>query len=143
VQVTVDNETGRVQPLRYVAIQDVGFPLNPLMVEGQIHGGAVQGIGWGLHEALRYDENGELLTASLMDYTLPRAADVPSIETVLVTNPAPNGPFGARGVGEPPITAGAAALANAIRDATGARIYELPMRDEVVWRAMQKGVNKQ
>jgi CO/xanthine dehydrogenase Mo-binding subunit len=113
------------------------------MVEGQIHGGAVQGIGWGLHEALRYDENGELLTASLMDYTLPRAADVPSIETVLVTNPAPNGPFGARGVGEPPITAGAAALANAIRDATGARIYELPMRDEVVWRAMQKGVNKQ
>lgn len=143
VQVTVDHETGRVQPLRYVAIQDVGFPLNPLMVEGQIHGGAVQGIGWGLHEALRYDENGELLTASLMDYTLPRAADVPSIETVLVTNPAPNGPFGARGVGEPPITAGAAALANAIRDATGARIYELPMRDEVVWRAMQKGVNKQ
>ncbi|WP_322822492.1 xanthine dehydrogenase family protein molybdopterin-binding subunit, partial [Chloroflexus sp.] len=134
VQVTVDHETGRVQPLRYVAIQDVGFPLNPLMVEGQIHGGAVQGIGWGLHEALRYDENGELLTASLMDYTLPRAADVPSIETVLVTNPAPNGPFGARGVGEPPITAGAAALANAIRDATGARIYELPMRDEVVWR---------
>lgn len=143
VQVTVDHETGRVQPLRYVAIQDVGFPLNPLMVEGQIHGGAVQGIGWGLHEALRYDENGELLTASLMDYTLPRAADVPSIETVLVTNPAPNGPFGARGVGEPPITAGAAALANAIRDATGARIYELPMRDEVVWRAMQTGVNKQ
>lgn len=137
VQVTVDHETGRVQPLRYVAIQDVGFPLNPLMVEGQIHGGAVQGIGWGLHEALRYDENGELLTASLMDYTLPRAADVPSIETVLVTNPAPNGPFGARGVGEPPITAGAAALANAIRDATSARIYELPMRDEVVWRAMQ------
>ncbi|WP_322817165.1 xanthine dehydrogenase family protein molybdopterin-binding subunit [Chloroflexus sp.] len=136
VQVTVDHETGRVQPLRYVAIQDVGFPLNPLMVEGQIHGGAVQGIGWGLHEALRYDENGELLTASLMDYTLPRAADVPSIETVLVTNPAPNGPFGARGVGEPPITAGAAALANAIRDATGARIYELPMRDEVVWRAI-------
>lgn len=136
VQVTVDHETGRVQPLRYVAIQDVGFPLNPLMVEGQIHGGAVQGIGWGLYEALRYDENGELLTASLMDYTLPRAADVPSIETVLVTNPAPNGPFGARGVGEPPITAGAAALANAIRDATGARIYELPMRDEVVWRAI-------
>lgn len=138
VQVAVDQETGRVQPLRYVAIQDVGFPLNPLMVEGQIHGGAVQGIGWALHEALRYDERGELLTASLMDYTLPRAADVPSIEAVLVTNPAPNGPFGARGVGEPPITAGAAAIANAIRDATGARIYELPMRDEIVFQAIRQ-----
>ncbi|ACL26373.1 xanthine dehydrogenase family protein molybdopterin-binding subunit [Chloroflexus aggregans] len=136
VQVEVDRETGRVKPLRYVAIQDVGFPLNPLMVEGQIHGGAAQGVGWGLYEALRYDERGELLTASFMDYTLPRAADLPTFEAVLVQNPAPNGPFGARGVGEPPITAGAAALANAIRDATGARIYELPMRDEVVWRAI-------
>ncbi|WP_322510486.1 xanthine dehydrogenase family protein molybdopterin-binding subunit [Chloroflexus sp.] len=136
VQVAVDPETGRVKPLRYVAIQDVGFALNPLMVEGQIHGGAAQGVGWGLYEALRYDERGELLTASLMDYTLPRAADLPSFEAVLVHNPAPNGPFGARGVGEPPITAGAAAIANAIRDATGVRIYELPMRDEVVWRAI-------
>ncbi|WP_322487179.1 xanthine dehydrogenase family protein molybdopterin-binding subunit [Chloroflexus sp.] len=136
VQVEVDRETGRVKPLRYVAIQDVGFPLNPLMVEGQIHGGAAQGVGWGLYEALRYDERGELLTASFMDYTLPRATDLPTFEVVLVQNPAPNGPFGARGVGEPPITAGAAALANAIRDATGARLYELPMREEVVWRAI-------
>ncbi len=137
VKVTVDRETGRVRPERYVAIQDVGFALNPLMVEGQIHGGVAQGIGWGLYEALRYDERGELLTATFMDYTLPRAADLPPIEAVLVANPAPHGPFGARGVGEPPITAGAAALANAIRDATGARITELPMRDEVVWRACQ------
>ncbi len=141
VQVAVDRETGRVRPLRYVAIQDVGFALNPLMVEGQIHGGAAQGVGWGLYEALRYDERGELLTASLMDYTLPRAADVPPFEVVMVENPAPHGPFGARGVGEPPITAGAAAIANAIRAATGVRIYELPMRDEVVWRALQS--NKQ
>lgn len=138
VKVRVDEETGRVVPLRYVAVQDVGRALNPLLVEGQIHGGAAQGVGWGLYEALRYDEHGELLTASLMDYTLPRSDMLPSFEVVLVENPAPHGPFGARGVGEPPIVAGGAALANAVYAATGVRVTELPLRDEVVWRAMQK-----
>jgi len=137
VKVRVDEETGKVTPLRYVAVQDVGFALNPLLVEGQIHGGVAQGVGWGLYEALRYDENGELLTASLMDYTLPRADQLPRIEPVLVQHPSPHGPFGARGIGEPPITAGAAALANAVRDATGARITDLPLREETVWRALQ------
>ena len=136
-KVHVDSETGRVKPLRYVAIQDVGFALNPMLVEGQIHGGAVQGIGWGLYEALRYDENGELLTASLMDYTLPRSDTLPSIETILIENPSRHGPFGVRGVGEPPITAGAAALANAVRAATHVRVTELPLRDETVWQALQ------
>jgi CO/xanthine dehydrogenase Mo-binding subunit len=135
-EVRVDPETGRVTPLRYVAIQDVGFALNPTLVEGQIHGGSAQGIGWGLYEALRYDENGELLTASLMDYTLPRITNLPTIESVLVQNPSPHGPFGARGVGEPPITAGAAALANAVHAAVGARVTELPVNDETVWKAM-------
>lgn len=134
--VRVDPETGHVTPLRYVAIQDVGFALNPLLVEGQIHGGSVQGLGWALHEAMRYDEHGELLTASFMDYDLPHSSDVPPIETVLVENPAPHGPFGARGIGEPPITAGAAAIANAIRAAVGVHMTELPMRDEVVWRGL-------
>ncbi|GAB4429133.1 MAG: xanthine dehydrogenase family protein molybdopterin-binding subunit [Chloroflexi bacterium OHK40] len=137
-KVHVDTETGRVTPLRYVAIQDVGFALNPLLLEGQIHGGAAQGIGFGLYEALRYDEHGELLTASLMDYTLPRAAALPPIEVVFVERPSPYGPFGARGVGEPPITAGAAALANAVRAATGARVLETPLRDEVVWQALHQ-----
>lgn len=137
VKVRVDQETGRVTPLHYVAIQDVGFALNPMLVEGQIHGGAAQGVGWGLYEAMRHDENGELLTASFMDYTLPRAADLPTFEVELITNPSPHGPFGARGIGEPPITAGAAALANAVRDAVGARVTEIPLRDEVVWRAIQ------
>jgi CO/xanthine dehydrogenase Mo-binding subunit len=136
-EVRVDAETGRVTPLRYVAIQDVGFAMNPTLVEGQIHGGSAQGIGWGLYEALRYDENGELLTASLMDYTLPRIDNLPTIEAVLVQNPSPHGPFGARGVGEPPITAGAAALANAVRAAVGARVTELPINDEAVWKALQ------
>ena len=134
--VHVDAETGRVTPLRYVAIQDVGKVINPLLLEGQIHGGSAQGIGYGLYEAMRYDENGELLTATLMDYTMPRASELPPIEAVFVERPSPHGPFGARGVGEPPITAGAAALANAVRAASGARITETPLRDEVVWRAI-------
>jgi len=135
-KVHVDAETGRVTPLRYVAIQDVGKVINPLLLEGQIHGGSAQGIGYGLYEAMRYDENGELLTATLMDYTVPRASELPPIEAVFVERPSPHGPFGARGVGEPPITAGAAALANAVRAASGARITETPLRDEVVWRAI-------
>jgi CO/xanthine dehydrogenase Mo-binding subunit len=136
-KVRVDKETGTVTPLRYVAIQDVGFVINPLLLEGQIHGGSAQGIGFGLYEALRYDENGELLTATLMDYTLPKAAELPPIEAVFVERPSPHGPFGARGVGEPPITAGAAALANAVRAAAGVRVTETPLRDEVVWRALR------
>src|SRR6185436_6984951 len=80
VKVAVDRETGVVTPTRYVAIQDVGFALNPLMVEGQIHGGTVQGIGWGLHEALVYDEYGQLLTATFMDYDIPKMDTVPVVE---------------------------------------------------------------
>jgi CO/xanthine dehydrogenase Mo-binding subunit len=136
-KVAVDPETGDVVLKQYVAIQDVGFALNPTMVEGQIHGGSVQGIGMGLHEAIIYDEDGQLLTASFMDYDLPKMNTVPNIDTILVHNPAPNGPFGLRGVGEPPIVAGAAALANAIKDATGVRVTELPIRKEVLWQALQ------
>lgn len=136
-KVHVDADTGHVTPLRYVAIQDVGFVINPLLLAGQIHGGSAQGIGYGLYEALRYDGNGELLTASLMDYVLPRAAELPPIEAVFVEHPSPHGPFGARGVGEPPITAGPAVMANAVRAAAGVRIVETPLREEVVWKALQ------
>jgi CO/xanthine dehydrogenase Mo-binding subunit len=136
VKVAVDPDTGQVTPQRYVAIQDVGFALNPTMVIGQIHGGTIQGLGLGLHEAMIYDEHGQLLTGSFMDYDIPKIDTVPIVETILVQNPSPHGPFGARGIGEPPITAGAAALANAIRDATGVRVTELPIRSEVLWRAM-------
>ena len=142
-KVHVDPETGQVTLKQYVAIQDVGFALNPTMVAGQIHGGSVQGIGWGLYEAMIYDEYGQLLTASFMDYNLPAFDQVPDIEAVLVENPSPYGPFGARGVGEPPITAGAAAIANAIRDATGVRMTELPIRAEALWRAMREQINGQ
>lgn len=135
-KVEVDPETGQVTPKQYVAIQDVGFALNPTLVEGQVHGGVIQGVGWGLHEAMVYDEYGQLLTATFMDYDLPRVDTVPEVETILVDNPSPYGPFGARGVGEPPIVAGAAAIANAIANATGVRMAELPIRSELLWRAM-------
>jgi len=138
-KVAVDRDTGQVTPLHYVAIQDVGFALNPMMVIGQIHGGTVQGIGWGLHEAMVYDENGQLLTGSFMDYDIPKMDTVPMVETILVQNRSPYGPFGARGIGEPPIAAGPAALANAVRDAVGVRVTETPIRPEHLWRALNNG----
>jgi CO/xanthine dehydrogenase Mo-binding subunit len=135
-RVKIDPETGHMQLLQYVSVQDVGFALNPMLVEGQVHGGVVQGLGFGMQEQMVYDENGELLTASFMDYSIPKAPHVPQIETILVHNPSPIGPFGARGIGEPPITAGAAALGNAIKDATGVRVSELPLNSETIWRAL-------
>ena len=140
-KVAVDPDTGRVEPKQFVAVQDVGFALNPMLVEGQIHGGVVQGIGWGLHEHMVYDDQGELLTATFMDYDIPKAESVPQIETVLVHNPSPLGAYGARGIGEPPITAPAAALGNAIKNATGVRVDQLPIRPETLWQAMQHNGN--
>ncbi|MCZ7568813.1 MAG: xanthine dehydrogenase family protein molybdopterin-binding subunit [Ardenticatenaceae bacterium] len=136
-QITVNEATGRVRVVRNVIFQDVGRAINPLLIEGQIHGGAAQGLGWGLFEQMVYDENSQLLSASLLDYTLPTTADVPPFEVVLIENPSPNGPLGARPVGEPPILAGAPAIANAIRDVTGARVTELPITSERLWRALQ------
>jgi CO/xanthine dehydrogenase Mo-binding subunit len=138
VKISVDPDTGTVTPLRYVAVQDVGFALNPMMVEGQIQGGVVQGLGWGLHEAVRHDNSGQLVSGSFLEYDLPKANTVPFIETVLVENPSQNGPFGARGVGEPPVTAVAAAVANAVFDATGARLLKLPITPEDLWVALSK-----
>ncbi len=136
-KVAVNPDTGEVKPLQYVAIQDVGFALNPLLVEGQIHGGVVQSMGYALSEAMVYDEDGQLLTGSFMDYAIPRFDSVPGLEAIMLTNPSPLGPFGARGVGEPPIIPAPAAIANAIRDAVGVRVTKLPLRSETIWRAMQ------
>lgn len=136
VRVAVDRETGRVRPTGYLSVQDVGFAMNPLLVEGQMHGGAAQGLGIGLQEALRHDSAGQLLTGTLMDYGMPRAASVPPVTTRLVETPS-HGPYGARGVGEPPIVAGAAAAANAVRAATGAAPESLPLDPETVWRATE------
>lgn len=127
VDVEVDPDTGKVQILRYTAIQDVGTAVHPAYVEGQLQGGAVQGIGWALNEEYYYDDNGRMLNSSFLDYRMPTTLDVPMIETVLVEVPNPLHPYGVRGVGEPPIVPPLAAVANAIAHATGVRQYQLPM----------------
>ena len=134
--VRVDRDTGEVAVLRWVVAQDVGRALNPALCEGQMRGGVTQGIGWALLEELLVDEEGQALTGSFMDYAIPRAARVPEIETILVEVPAPHGPLGAKGIGEAPVVAAPAAVANAIAAATGVRMRRLPMTAPRVWAAL-------
>jgi CO/xanthine dehydrogenase Mo-binding subunit len=135
--VRVDRETGEVVVLRHVIAQDVGRALNPALVEGQMRGGTAQGIGWALYEELRHDEYGQLVTGSFLDYAIPTAERVPEIDALIVEVPAPDGPFGARGVGEPPVIAGPAAIANAVAAATGVRPRRLPMTAPRLWELIR------
>ena len=134
--VRVDRETGEVRLLAHVIAQDVGRALNPALVEGQMRGGAAQGIGWALFEELVHDESGQLLTSSFLDYAIPLADRVPDIDTLIVEVPAPDGPFGAKGIGEAPVIAAAPAIANAVAAAVGIRLRELPMTAPRVWAAL-------
>jgi CO/xanthine dehydrogenase Mo-binding subunit len=137
VDVEVDPDTGKVQILRYTAVQDVGKAVHPSYAEGQIQGGVAQGVGWALNEEYFYNKDGHLLNSSLLDYRMPTALDLPMIETVMVEVANPGHPYGVRGVGEVPIVPPAAALANAIYRAIGIRLYELPMSPQKVVAAMQ------
>jgi CO/xanthine dehydrogenase Mo-binding subunit len=125
--VEVDRETGYVKILRYTAIQDVGRAIHPSYVEGQMQGGVAQGIGWALNEEYVYDKDGRLENPGFLDYRVPVASDMPMIDTIMIEVPNPRHPFGARGVGEVPIVPPMAAVANAIADATGIRMRDLPM----------------
>jgi CO/xanthine dehydrogenase Mo-binding subunit len=127
VDVEVDPETGKVTILRYTAIQDAGTAVHPAYVEGQMQGGAVQGIGWALNEEYYYDESGRMANSSFLDYRLPTSLDVPMIDTIIVEVFNPLHPFGVRGVGEPGIVPPLAAIANAVAHATGVRQTQLPM----------------
>ena len=127
VDVEVDPDTGKVNILRYTATQDVGTAIHPSYVEGQIQGGAVQGIGWALNEEFVYNKDGNMVNASFLDYRMPTTLDLPMIDTVLVEVPNPGHPYGVRGVGEVPIVPPPAAIANAIYRATGKRMKNLPM----------------
>jgi CO/xanthine dehydrogenase Mo-binding subunit len=131
-EVKVDELTGKVQVIDYAAAQDVGFAINPAAVEGQIHGGVAQGIGWALYEGIRYSEDGTPDASSLLDYTLPRADMIPPIDVLLIEVESDEGPYGAKGVGEPPAIPGPAAVGNAVRDAIGSRICDLPIRPAAV-----------
>jgi len=135
--VRVDRETGEIELRQHVIAQDVGRALNPALVEGQMRGGATQGMGWAIFEQLDHDEDGRLLTGSFLDYAIPVAERVPEIDTLIVEVPAPDGPFGAKGIGEAPVVAAAPAIANAVAAATGARIRELPMNPPRVWAALR------
>jgi CO/xanthine dehydrogenase Mo-binding subunit len=136
--VRVDRETGEVELLRHVIAQDVGRALNPALVEGQMRGGATQGMGWALFEQLDHDDGGRLLTGSFLDYAIPTAERVPEIETLIVEVPAPDGPFGAKGIGEAPVVGAPAAIANAVAAACGTRLYELPMTPARIWGALRE-----
>lgn len=138
VDVEVDRETGKVSILRYTVAQDVGTAIHPSYVEGQLQGGAVQGIGWALNEEYWYDDKGTMRNASYLDYRIPTCYDLPMIETILVEVPDPQHPYGVRGVGEVPIVPPPAAIANAIHQAIGVRLCELPMAPHRVMEAILK-----
>jgi CO/xanthine dehydrogenase Mo-binding subunit len=125
--VEIDRETGSVKVLRYTAIQDVGRAIHPSYVEGQMQGGVAQGVGWALNEEYIYDKEGRLENPGFLDYRVPVASDMPMIETIMIEVPNPRHPFGARGVGEVPIVPPMAAVANAIENAIGIRMRDLPM----------------
>jgi len=139
VDVEVDPDTGKVTILRYTAVQDAGKAIHPSYVEGQIQGGAVQGIGWALNEEYFFNEQGHMLNSSFLDYRMPTSLDLPMIDTVIVEVANPTHPYGVRGVGETPVIPPMAAIANAIYQAIGIRLNQLPMSPGRVLEAMWTG----
>jgi xanthine dehydrogenase molybdenum-binding subunit len=136
VDVEVDPETGKVTILRYTAVQDAGKAIHPSYVEGQIQGGAVQGVGWALNEEYYFNDAGHMVNSSFLDYRMPTSLDLPMIDTVIVEVPNPNHPFGVRGVGEVGVVPPMAALSNAIYRALGVRLNQLPMSPGRVLEAL-------
>ena len=139
--VEIDPQSGVVKVLRYLAVDDCGTPINPLLIDGQVHGGITQGIGQALYEEAVYDSSGQLITGSLMDYALPNASMVPVFEMDRTETPTPNNPMGAKGVGEAGTIGAAAAVVNAVVDALshlGIRHVDMPLKPERVWNAIQQ-----
>ena len=135
--VEVDEETGNVRVLSYAAAQDVGLAINPTLVEGQMQGAVSQGTGWALMEDYILRE-GVMQNPNLRDYRMPTPLDLPPMDTLLVETKSGTGPFGMRGVGEPPLVPCLATIANAIHSAVGVRLKQLPMTPEAVFRAMRQ-----
>jgi CO/xanthine dehydrogenase Mo-binding subunit len=138
VEVAVDIETGEITVLKSVGAHDVGQAINRSAVEGQIEGGAIQGHGYALCEELIY-KDGQLMTPSFSEYLIPTAMDVPRVESIILESRSGLGPFGAKGVGEPALTPVAPAIANAVADAIGVRVFELPITPEKVLQALKAG----
>ena len=136
--VDVDKETGQVAIRRYVAVDDCGNQINPMIVEGQVHGGVLQGLGQAMLEQAVYDEQGNLLTNSLIEYLVPTALEAPRIETDSTVTPSPHNPLGVKGVGETGTIASSQAYVNAVCDAVGVDNIDMPITPEKVWRILQK-----
>lgn len=144
--VEIDPETGEVAIKRYVAVDDVGRVINPMLAEGQVHGGIAQGVGQALWEGAVYDEHGQLLSGTFMDYAMPKARFFPRIESAFTETPSPVNPLGAKGIGEAGTTASPPAVVNAVMDALkpfGVKHLDMPLTPEKIWRAMQKGRNNE
>jgi carbon-monoxide dehydrogenase large subunit len=140
-EVEVDQDTGETKVVKYTAVDDFGTIINPMIVEGQVHGGIVQGIGQALYENSHYDESGQLTTASYMDYTMPRADNFPQIQIDYTTTPATSNPLGAKGCGEAGAIASPPAVINAVIDAIEADI-SMPATAEKVWKAINNSSSK-
>lgn len=136
VDAEVDKETGQTKVVRYTVVQDAGKAIHPTYVEGQFQGGAAQGIGWALNEEYIYGEDGRLQNSNFLDYRIPVASDLPMIDTVIVEVPNPGHPYGVRGVGETSICPPLAAIANAVSNAAGVRLTQLPMSPPRILRAL-------
>ncbi|MGH2352463.1 MAG: xanthine dehydrogenase family protein molybdopterin-binding subunit, partial [Chloroflexota bacterium] len=134
-KVRVDPETGQLTLLDAWGSLDVGKAINPLACEGQMEGGLVQGFAWGIMEQMRYAEDGRNWNAGLLDYRVPTSLDFPDLETIIVEEPTKNGPYGVKGIGEPPIAPGIACVVSAVADATGAWIHEAPLTPERILTA--------
>jgi aerobic carbon-monoxide dehydrogenase large subunit len=137
-EVEVDRDTGQVSVDRFTAVDDFGKIINPMIVEGQVHGGLAQGIGQALTEGCRYDDSGQLVTGSLMDYCLPRAGDVPSFKIDTRETPCTHNPLGVKGCGEAGAIGAPAAVMNAITDALGVKDLPMPATAQTVWRSLQQ-----
>jgi CO/xanthine dehydrogenase Mo-binding subunit len=135
--IEIDLATGKSDIIRYTAVQDVGTAIHPAYVEGQLQGGSVQGIGWALNEEYYMQDDGKMANSSFLDYRMPTTLDLPMIETVLVEVPNPLHPYGVRGVGETPICPPIPAIANAINDALGKRLYNTPMNAGSILKALK------
>ena len=137
-EVEVDPDTGVTRIDRWTAVDDFGVIINPMIVEGQVHGGIAQGVGQALLEGTVYDQSGQLVTASYMDYTMPRAIDLPSFQVGMTITPCPSNPLGIKGCGEAGAIAAPAAVINAVTDALGHEDVPMPATPQAVWRAAQK-----
>jgi CO/xanthine dehydrogenase Mo-binding subunit len=138
--VEIDRDTGKVRLVRYLAVDDCGRVLNPMMVDGQRHGGIAQGVGQALFEEVQYDESGQLMTSTLGDYALPRAGDFPYFELDMTVTPTPRNPLGAKGIGEAGTIGSTPAIVNAVVDALapfGINNLDMPATPEKIWRCMQ------